>query len=253
VSTGGGGTLIVDDLMPVGLVATSASGAGWTCSILPGPQTEMNCTRTADVVAPGGAYPPITLAANVAPDAPTSVTNTVSVFGIGESNFANNTASDPTRITGLRFVPVAPCRIADTRNPNGPFGGPFLSGGTSRGFTIPDSNCGIPTTAQAYSVNVTVVPHRTVGFLTAYPCGHDLPLASTLNSIDGRARAVAGIVPAGTGGAICVYSTNDTELVLDINGYFTSATTPAALALYAVPPCRVIDTRLPAGPLGGPS
>jgi len=96
------------------------------------------------------------------------------------------------------------------------------------------------------------VPKTTVGFLTAYPCGHDLPLASTLNS-DGRVKDVAAIVPAGTGGAMCVYSSSDTELIIDINGYFTSATNPAALAFYPVPPCRVLDTRLPAGPLGGPS
>src|SRR5207248_8141064 len=59
---------------------------------------------------------------------------------------------------GLRFVPVTPCRVVDTRGPNGPFGGPFLSGGSSRAFAVPNSACGIPAAAQAYSVNVTVVP-----------------------------------------------------------------------------------------------
>src|SRR5438874_11675112 len=40
---------------------------------------------------------------------------------------------------GLRFVPVTPCRVVDTRGPNGPFGGPFLSGGSSRAFAVPNS------------------------------------------------------------------------------------------------------------------
>ena len=154
---------------------------------------------------------------------------------------------------GLTFVPVTPCRVADTRNPAGPFGGPFLAANTSRGFTIPSSTCRIPTTAQAYSVNATVVPRGPLGFLTAFPCGQPLPLASTLNATDGRVKAAAAIVPAGTNGDLCFFSTNDTELVLDINGYFVPNIDPTALAFYPVTPCRLVDTRLGAGPLGGPA
>jgi hypothetical protein len=154
---------------------------------------------------------------------------------------------------GLRFVPVTPCRVADTHNPNGPFGGPFLAAQATRGFAVPSSSCGIPSTAQAYSVNVTVVPHTTLGFLTMFPCGQPLPLASTLNSVDGRVKAAAAIVPAGTSSSICAFATEDTELIIDINGYFVSATNAAALAFYTLPPCRLVDTRTPAGALGGPS
>jgi hypothetical protein len=157
---------------------------------------------------------------------------------------------------GLRFIPVNPCRVADTRNATGPFGGPFLTGQASaRAFAIPSSACNIPATAQAYSINVTVVPHGSLGFLTVFPCNatNKPPLASTLNSIDGRIKAAAAIVPAGVGGAICNFVTNDTELVIDINGYFVPATDPTALAFFPVTPCRLVDTRLPAGPLGGPS
>jgi hypothetical protein len=106
--------------------------------------------------------------------------------------------------TSLNFVPVAPCRVADTRNPNGPFGGPILSGNTTRGFAIPASACGIPSNAVAYSLNFTVVPPGKFSFLTAFPCGESQPLASTLNS-DGRIKAVAGIVPGGGYGWIRLY------------------------------------------------
>ena len=44
--------------------------------------------------------------------------------------------------TPLRFVPITPCRVADTRNPDGPFGGPAIAGRTSRDFVIPSSGCG---------------------------------------------------------------------------------------------------------------
>jgi hypothetical protein len=154
---------------------------------------------------------------------------------------------------GLTFVPVTPCRVADTRNPVGPFGGPFLAAQSTRGFTIPSSTCNIPTTAKAYSVNATVVPKGFLGFLTAFPCGQPLPLASTLNATDGRVKAAAAIVPAGTNGGLCFFTTNDTELVLDINGYFVPNSDVTALAFYPVTPCRLVDTRLAAGSLGGPS
>ena len=73
-----------------------------------------------------------------------------------------------------------------------------------------------------------------------------------LNS-DGRIKANAAIVPAGTGGAISVYATDTTDFVLDINGYFVASTNPSALAFYPLTPCRVADTRNASGTLGGPS
>lgn len=155
--------------------------------------------------------------------------------------------------TGLTFVPVTPCRIADTRNPAGTFGAPSLVGNATREFDIPNSSCNIPATAQAYSVNATVVPHGFLGFLTAFPCGQPLPLASTLNATDGRVKAAAAIVPAGTNGGLCFFSTDATDLVLDINGYFVPNSSPTALAFFPVTPCRVVDTRLAAGSLGGPT
>jgi hypothetical protein len=152
-----------------------------------------------------------------------------------------------------RFVAVTPCRVADTRNANGPFGGPFLAANVSRGFAIPASACGIPSNAQAYAVNLTVVPRGVLGFLTAYPCGQTVPLSSNLNSPDGRTKAVAAIVPAGTNGAVCAFPSGDTDFVLDISGYFVPATTSGALAFFPLTPCRIADTRNATGPLGGPS
>ena len=150
----------------------------------------------------------------------------------------------------LHFVAVTPCRIADTRNPDGPFGGPQMAGGMIRDFAIPNSACGIPSTAQAYSLNVTVVPDGPLGYLTVWPTGQEQPVVSTMNSYDGRVKANAAITPAGTGGSISVYVTNNTDVILDIDGYFVPDT---ALEFYPLTPCRIADTRNPAGPLGGPS
>jgi len=154
--------------------------------------------------------------------------------------------------TALRFIPVTPCRVADTRDPVGPYGGPILAAGATRDFIVPET-CGIPSSAQAYSLNVGVVPNSTLGYLTVWPAGVPQPFVSTLNSLDGRIKSSAAIIPSGTGGAISVYGTDATHVIVDINGYFVLATDPGGLAFYPVTPCRVADTRLANGPLGGPA
>ena len=58
--------------------------------------------------------------------------------------------------------------------------------------------------------------------MTVWPTGRAKPLVSTLNDIPGTIIANAAIVPAGTGGQISVYPTNDTDLIIDINGYFAA-------------------------------
>jgi hypothetical protein len=151
----------------------------------------------------------------------------------------------------LQFVGVTPCRIADTRNADGPFGGPELGAGATREFNIPQSACQIPSSAVAYSLNVTVVPNAELGYLTLWPSGQAQPFVSTLNS-DGRIKANATITPAGTNGGVTVYATNETQVILDIDGYFVSRETASAMAFYPVTPCRIADTRNAPGPLGGP-
>jgi hypothetical protein len=153
----------------------------------------------------------------------------------------------------LRFVPVTPCRIADTRNPTGPFGGPILGAAISRDFNIPASACGIPTNAAAFSLNLTVVPAGPLGYLSVWPASQSQPLVSTLNSLDGRIKANAAIVPAGVNGAVTLYASDSTHAIIDINGYFVPASGAPNLAFYPVTPCRVADTRNPTGDFGGPA
>jgi hypothetical protein len=144
----------------------------------------------------------------------------------------------------LAFVPMTPCRVVDTRYANGAFGSPELAAGSTRDFVIPSGSCNIPATAAAYSLNVTVVPNGSLGWLTVWPSGQTQPRVSTLNSADGRIKANAAIVPAGAGGAVSVYVTDATNVILDIDGYFVPAASNAtALAFYPLPPCRVADTR----------
>jgi hypothetical protein len=174
-------------------------------------------------------------------------------FDTGFQLMGSWSISPPAPVTGMRFVPAQPCRAADTRNASGAFGGPRIAGGTTRTFVISNSACNIPPTALAYALNIAVVPAGPLGYITVWPAGQNQPLASTLNSLDGRVKSNAAIVPAGTGGAISVFASNTTELVLDITGYFVPVTVSSALAFYPLTPCRIADTRNATGLLGGPS
>ena len=173
------------------------------------------------------------------------------VFFVGVGGAACDKAILAKDPGGMQFVPVTPCRVVDTRNPPGIFGGPYISGNSPRDFPIPQGACNIPSTANAYSLNATVIPHGPLGYITVWPTGFVRPLVSTMNSYDGRVKANAVVMPAGTSGGVSVYASDATDVVLDINGYF-QLPNDSTLSFFPVTPCRVVDTRNPIGPLGGP-
>src|SRR5438105_198648 len=83
------------------------------------------------------------------------------------------TADAQTPANSLVFVGMTPCRLVDTRimqGFTGAFGPPNLIAGASRTFPIQSSStCSIPSIAQAYSFNITVVPFGFLGFITVWP------------------------------------------------------------------------------------
>jgi uncharacterized repeat protein (TIGR01451 family) len=89
------GQVTVTDTLPAGLTGASVSGTGWSCSAATA--VPLTCTRS-DVLAATNTYPQITLVVNVAPNATSPVTHSVSVSGGNDGNSANNTANDVTQI-----------------------------------------------------------------------------------------------------------------------------------------------------------
>ncbi len=109
----------------------------------------------------------------------------------------------PGSTGGLYCYPVTPYRAVDTRlgrGKAGSFGPLSLAAYASRDFPLQSSGCGIPSIAQAYSLNMTAVTQG-LSFLSAWPTGLPYPRVSTLNAPNG---VVAG---------------NPTDLIVDINGY----------------------------------
>ena len=179
-------------------------------------------------------------------------TDTIVATYSGDSNYLGSSGT-LTQIVNpvpspVQFVPVTPpCRLMDTRTQYG--GGGPIQGQTFETFdlqSLAESGKFCPAfslaSAAVYSLNVTVVPPAPLGYLTIWPAGEGRPLVSTLNSLDGRIKANAAIVPGGASGAVSVYVSNTTDVVLDIDGYFETGSS-STLAFYTLPPCRVADTR----------
>jgi uncharacterized repeat protein (TIGR01451 family) len=253
--TGAATAATLNDPLPAGTginwsISPTYAGPG-TCAISGAAGSQTLACSLGDLAGGGTAVVRVTSATFTSSCA--AYSNTATLFG---TNIGSIQASATTTVQcaggALRFVPVTPCRIADTRDPDGPFGGPILAAATPRDFNIPSSSCGIPANAAAYSLNLSVVPTGPLGYLTVWPAGQTQPFVATLNS-DGRIKGNAAIAPAGVNGAISVFATSATHLIIDINGYFVPAVGVQNLAFYPVTPCRIADTRNAAGPFGGPS
>ncbi len=120
------------------------------------------------------------------------------------------------------FYTVTPCRVADTRGPAGPWGGPALLAGAQRVFPVA-GQCGIPLTARAVSFNFTVVQATTPGYLSVYPGGTPRPLVSVMNFTAAQIRANNAIMPLGADGSLAVFfgqASGTTHFLIDVNGYF---------------------------------
>ncbi|HEX6738809.1 MAG TPA: metallophosphoesterase [Vicinamibacteria bacterium] len=125
---------------------------------------------------------------------------------------------------GAGFYPVLPCRLVDTRGPDGPTGGPALAGGGVRSFALAGS-CGVPADAKALVLNVTVVNPSAAGNLRLFPTGTVAPLASVISFAAGRTRANNALATLSPTGSLIVRcdlaaTPGSAHLVLDVTGYF---------------------------------
>lgn len=121
----------------------------------------------------------------------------------------------------MGFHTLAPCRAVDTREPA--LGGPTpVAAGQDRVFAL-GGVCGLPSTAKAISLNLTVTQATVQGNLRLYPAGTPPPLVSTLNYAAGQTRAnnaVASLNAAGQLAVRCSQAGGSAHVIIDVNGYF---------------------------------
>ncbi len=144
-------------------------------------------------------------------------------------------AGQPTP-QGTGFVPVAPTRLMDTRE----LDGPALSAGLARSLTVRGRG-GVPNSATAAVLNVTVIDPSLDTFLQVWPSGGAQPGTSSINA--NAHDVVPNLVtsPLGNDGAAMLAVSNGTaHLAVDLVGYYAPDATGG---FHPVAPFRALDTR----------
>jgi YVTN family beta-propeller protein len=229
-------------------------------------------------VYPTGATQPNTSVINFGPN--DTIANLVQV-GVGQNgqvsiynfNGSTNVIVDlegyyaPVSSSQGLFVPISPVRVCDTRSvANGSsIGSNQCNTGSNSTMTanstltVNVSGTGpggtldqIPSGAVAVVANITATnTTQPGGFLTAYPTpsgSGTAPVASNLNFGPGISIANRVIVPIGQNGDINIYNFNgSTDVIVDINGYFTGPTATSGNSFNPIVPTRICDTRPASG------
>ena len=131
----------------------------------------------------------------------------------------------------MSFVGITPCRLINTLDGGLPagYGSPSLVAGGYRTFDMSEARCGIPTTARAVSMNVTVVYPSAPGYLALWPgtqANEPSPLVSSLNYVTNDIVPNAVIVPMlDANSQVTMLAQSATHVIADVNGYFRD--TPA--------------------------
>jgi len=222
------------DTLPSRLALVSAQATSGTAGVdRPGNTVTWNGSL------PSGGSVTLTIHATVGPTAALGATlvNQASVSYDADGNGTNEAAtltddpekpgaSDPTSFVVVSpptaFYTLEPCRLLDTRVAAGTYGGPALVAGGDRVFPL-FGRCGIPSTARAVSVNLTVAQPTAQGNLRLYPAGTPLPLVSSVNYVPGQTRGNNAVVPLNGLGEMavrCSQASGTAHVILDVNGYF---------------------------------
>ena len=189
-----------------GTVSSSPEGiaCGGLCSATFAPGTPITLTAAPDAGSTflgwGGACAGAALTCDLTMDAARTVT----------ASFATPATS---------YYTVIPCRVYDSRRAGAPGA---LAAGAAKAILVA-GHCGVPATAKAVSLNVTVVSPSVGGNLRLYASSTPRPTTSSINYAGGQTRANNAITPLGADGALVAYVSQPSgtvHVVLDVNGYF---------------------------------
>ncbi len=148
---------------------------------------------------------------------------------------------------GLKFVPVDPVRILDTRDGTGGVPAGTVAAGGELTFRVTGGE--VPANAEAVALNLTTTLTGGPGYVTVWPAGAPMPATSNLNvSAAGETAANAAVAAVGAGSAVSVYTFAAAHLIADLTGYWVEPGTTTDGRYFAVPaPTRLLDTRDGAG------
>ncbi len=245
-------------LTPAGVTATGSAGV-----VNYGESNGLDNANT--VTVPVSADGAVDIGANAGPAGAAPTTN-VRLIAIGYYS--------PDVDPDLKFFPLNPCAVADSRTGQGAdnsFDGPANDGLWPVGSAFPDidvagtfpagqgganTDCGVPTSADAVMVNVVAVNmqggsgHLSVGTGDIDPTNEaTTPFAVLTPKMNNGASTIVNVGPGGT---IAVDIDGDvgasTMIRVEILGYYDNDV--AGLDFFDVTPCAVFDTRTGQGATG---
>jgi Phosphoesterase family/IPT/TIG domain len=150
------------------------------------------------------------------------------------------------------YTAMTAFRVCDTRAilPNNQCTGKTLgAGGTLTVQVTGDQNAlgqVVPSNAEAVAANLTAIDgSSSPTYVTAFPAGAPIPLASNINLNGQNAQANLVVVRLGTGGAMGVFNAaGRADVIVDIQGYFAPpGPSPVAGSFHPLRPLRICDTR----------
>ena len=140
--------------------------------------------------------------------------------------YAANSVTLGSAGVGASYTALVPARLLETRpgpgfsTVDGQFLGADLQAGGSVTQLTVTGRAGVPADASAVVLNVTVTGPVASGYVTVFPCGSTQPTASNLNYVTGSTVPNAVITKVGDGGKVCLFTSQATQLIVDVNGYF---------------------------------
>jgi hypothetical protein len=140
------------------------------------------------------------------------------------------------------FTPVGPLRLLETR-PGLPTvdgiaaGVGVRPGGTTTALLVA-GRAGVRKGARTAALNVTVTNAAAPGFVTVYPCDQPLPLAAQVTFLARTDVATGVVTKLAADGSVCLFSPVDTDLVVDLDGYY-----PDGASFTTLQPARLLETR----------
>lgn len=200
----GGGVPAGVDSVALNLTINDADADGWAAAFAAGdsvPETS-NVNFRAGETRPNVVF------------APVSASGEVSVYMfVGGHVIADVLGSYNTQSDAELFKPVRPRRVWDTRQNE------ILAADSELTLKVTDI-VGVPSTATAVVLNVTVAAPEAPGYLTVYPANVNRPEASNLNYVTGQVVpnvVISGVSPAGE---INIYSFATTHVIVDVAGWY---------------------------------
>ncbi|MFY9561900.1 MAG: C25 family cysteine peptidase, partial [Terriglobales bacterium] len=233
------GAVTMNDTLPVGVVPTSAVGAGWACTVA---QQTVSCVRS-DALTAGSAYPAITINANVSQNAPGTVANTATVSGGGEINLANDSFTDVAQVSSSADLAMA---NAGVPNP--------AAAGANITYTQTVTNSG-PSDATSVTLVETIPANTTLQSTTppaGWACSIPGPTGTLVCSIADMPAATAAIFtvvvrvnPGTPNGTVITDTARVGSAIADPNAANNSATVTTIVGVTAQADLSVTNAASP--------